>query len=767
MNTTIRKYLSAIFCLSTLISYAQNTTISGYIKDAKTGETIIGATIYNTNTKNGVGSNLYGFYSITIPRTDTIGLVFSSLGYEPQIKKIIGSESITLNISLTEKSNNLNEVIINANRNNDNVRKAQMGIIEVPIHQIKTLPAIAGERDLMKVVQLLPGVQSGQEGTTGFFVRGGSAGQNLVQLDDATIYNPNHLFGLFSSFNINAIKNVQLIKGGFPANYGGRLSSILDVQMKEGNNQKFSGAGGIGLLSSNLTLEAPIIKDKCSFIISARRSYADVLVKPFLPKTGNKTLYYFYDVNAKINYTFNNKNRLFISVFKGLDKAEYTGANALNYGINFGNKTATIRYNHQYNSKLFSNTSAIYNDYHLSLSTLQNKYLAQVYSGITDWNAKTDFDYYANNKHKIKFGVNYSYTVFSPASTSAKIPKKGEVPKINPDSIPHQYATLAAFYLKDEITFNDVWSADIGIRLPTFIKANNYNTYIEPRATLKYSINNTTSIKAAFTQMNQFVHLVPSSTASLPTDIWISSSNRVKPQTSTQYALGLFKNFNDNEIETSVELYYKDMKNQVLFKEGAQPLVSNDINKLLVFGAGNSYGAEFFIKKNFGKLTGWVAYTLSKTTQQFDSLNFGNPFPFTYDKRHNLNVVATYEKNKKWTFSAAFIFTSGAAFTLPVGKIPVFAGGTLYDGIYLDYTNRNNYRYRPYNRIDVSAIYHKDRKIFGKIYESEWVFSIYNLYSRRNPYFIVLSTDPITKAPVATEISLLPIIPSVSFNFKF
>ena len=763
-NKTIL-FVFLLCCIQTI--KAQKITISGYIKDSQTGESLTGVMVYNTNSKSGTACNLYGFYSLSVPLVDTLGLVFSSMGYQTQIKKITTKEDFMLNISMEAKLSQMTEVVVNANRNNNNVQKPQMGVIDIPIQQIKTLPAIAGERDLMKVVQLLPGVQSGQEGTTGFFVRGGSADQNLVQLDEATIYNPNHLFGLFSTFNINAIKNVQLIKGGFPANYGGRLSSILAVQMKEGNSQKFSGAGGIGLLSSNLTLEGPIIKDKSSFIISARRSYADLIVRPFLPKSGNKTLYYFYDVNAKVNYKFNNKNRLFLSVFTGLDNAEYTGANALNYGINFGNKTATLRYNHQFNSKLFSNTSLIYNDYHLSLSTIQNKYIAQVYSGITDINSKTDFDYYPNNKNKIKFGLNYSYSIFSPASVSAKISKTGKITTIKPDSIPHQYSSLVAFYAKDEITFNDRWSADIGLRIPVFIKTNSQYTFIEPRATLKFSLNDETSIKAAYTEMNQFIHLVPSSTASLPTDIWISSSNYVKPQQSRQYALGAFKNFKENAIETSMEFYFKDMRNQVLFKEGTQPLISNDINQLLVFGSGNSYGAEFFVKKNFGKLTGWIAYTLSKTTQQFDSLNYGNSFPFTYDKRHNLNIVASYQKNKKWTFSAAFIFTSGGAFTLPVGKIPVFSGGTLYDGIYLDYTNRNNYRYRPYNRLDVSAIYHKNRKIFGKVYESEWVFSIYNLYSRRNPYFIVLSTDPVTKAPKANEVSLLPIVPSVSFNFKF
>ncbi len=742
---------------------AQNITISGYIKDSQSGESLIGATVYNTNQKAGGVTNTYGFYSISLKQADSLGLVISMIGYKAQLKKLSGRKSIVLNIELSDNSNELKEVFVSASRSDKNVSAAQMGVIDVPMRQLQTLPAIAGERDILKIIQLLPGVQAGQEGTTGFFVRGGNTDQNLVQLDGATIYNPNHLFGLFSTFNTNALKNVTLIKGGFPAQYGGRLSSILDVTMKDGNNQKSVVSGGIGLISGNLTIEGPLKKSKSSYIISARRTLADLLAKPFLGNTN----YYFYDLNAKFNFWLSDKDRLFVSGFRGLDNAKYTGANSLNYGINFGNSTATMRWNHQYSPKIFSNTSLIVNDYHLSLSTVQNKYYAQIYSGIRDWNAKIDLEYYANKYNKIEAGVNYSYSTFYPATSSAKIPKSGVIKTIKPDSIPAQYTNLLAIYANDEWIANNRLSINVGIRMPTFSKSGASYSFLEPRFNMKFSLNAESSLKLAYTKMNQFIHLVPSSTASLPTDIWISSSAKVKPQSSEQLAFGYFKNYSQNDYEVSVEAYYKTMQNQVLFKEGTQPLLTNDIESTLVFGKGESYGVEFFVKKNVGKLTGWASYTLSKTTQTFADLNFGNPFPFKYDRRHNLAIVGTYELNKKWTLSGNFVFASGGAFTMPTGRIPVFQDGSLYDGTYQDYSTRNNYRYNNYHRLDVSAIYNKPRILFKKKYDSEWVFGIYNLYSRQNPYFVYLTTDPITKVPVAKQVSLLPILPSIGYNFKF
>ena len=747
---------------------AQKITISGYIKDAESGESLIGATIYNTNHKTGTVTNNYGFYTITFQKSDTLGMVFSYIGYVPQTKKIAANRDMVLNVNLMTTNNSLGEVVVNARRNDSNVRQAQMGVIDVPLRLLTTLPAIGGENDILKVIQLLPGVQSGKEGTTGFHVRGGNTDQNLIQLDEATIYNPNHLFGLFSTFNTNAINNVKLIKGGFPAEYGGRLSSILEITMKEGNKNKFGVNGGIGLLSSNLTLQGPINKGKGSFIVSGRRSYFDILTKPFIPKSKNNTNYYLYDFNAKFNYALSDKDRIYLSFFTGLDNAQYTGASSLNYSINFGNKTATLRWNHLFSNKVFSNTSLIYNDYHNSLNTAQGNYVFQQYSGIRDLNAKTDWEIHPNSKHSIKLGANYSYNTFFPATTSNKITKSGTIPSLTPDSIPRKYSSQLAFYLSDEITLNDFLSANLGVRIPVFLSSNANYSAIEPRVTLKASISPSSSIKASYTEMNQFLHLVPSSTASLPTDVWISSSNVVKPEVGRQYSLGWFKNFKDNAIETSAEIYYKTMSNQVLFKEGTQPSAYSNIDQQLTFGKGVSYGLELFAKKNFGRLTGWLAYTLSWTNQTFNELNFGKSFPFTYDKRHNFSAVASYDLSKKWTISADWVFTSGGAFTLPLGKIPVFEGGTLYDIYYSDYTERNNYRYRSYHRLDLSFIHHnRERTWFGEKVTSEWVFGLYNAYSRMNPYFVYLSVDPLTKKPVAKEVSLLPVLPSVSWNFKF
>lgn len=746
---------------------AQQLTISGFVKDASSKEALIGAVIYETIQHKGTTVNEYGYYSLTLNVKDTLQLIVSYLGYKPEAKKIIITTNIRLDIFL-QSSATLSEVEISSTKNNNNVKKAQMGVMDVPMREIKNLPVLAGERDILKVIQLLPGVQQAQEGTTGFFVRGGNTDQNLVQLDEAVVYNPNHLFGIFSTFNVNALNNVQLIKGGFPAKYGGRLSSILDITMKDGNKGKYEVEGGIGLLSSNITIQGPIQKNKSSFIISARRSYLDVLVKPFLPKNNLGTTYKFYDLNAKLNFEIGKNDKIFISAFTGNDYGAYTGANSLNYNIGFGNSTATLRWNHLFGSKMFCNTSAIFNQYHLGLGSTQGSYYALLYTAVNDVNGKSDFTYIPNSKNIVKFGGSYFYHTLFPASYSASIPRKGNRVVINKDSIPKKYSNEMAVYGSHEWDANEVLSVNYGVRLPYYFTSNSSYFLFEPRITTKFSIEKTASIKASYTVMHQFLHLVPNSTASLPTDIWIPSSNIVKPQRSEQYALGYFKNFNQNLIETSVELYYKTMQNQVLFKEGTQLTLVSNIEDALTFGKGNSYGMEFFVKKNSGKLTGWISYTLSKTTQTFKSLNRGNAFPFTYDRRHNIAVVAVYDFNKHWTLSADFVFHTGNAFTLPSGLIPISQdNGSLYDGYYYDYTSKNNARLRSYHRLDINASYKRLHQYKKWKYESELSFGAYNIYSRLNPYFVYLTVDQSTKLPQAIQVSLLPIIPSISYNFKF
>ncbi len=753
-----------LFLISPLISFAQKVTISGYIKDADSKEVLIGASILIPKLKIGTTSNQYGYYSLSFPAADTTEVLISYSGYHPVAKQLLKRQSVQVDILLQIANNALNEVVVNANRNEDNFKKAEMGVIDIPIKAIKQLPVLLGEHDILKTIQLLPGVQGGQEGTTGFYVRGGNLDQNLIQLDEATVYNPSHLFGLFSTFNVNAINSVKLIKGGFPSQYGGRLSSILDIKMKEGNKTKFVTEGGLGLISGNLTFQGPIQKNKSSFIISARRSYIDL----FLKQISKTTTYRFYDINAKVNYELGKNDHLFISAFKGNDDAAYTGANSLNYGTNFGNSTASLRWNHLYGNKVFSNTSLIYNDYHLQLGTAQNSYYQVLYTGIKDINAKTDFTATPSSKHTIKFGANYTYHTLYPGAISAKIPKKGKKVSINPDSLTKRYSSEAAFYVNDDYQLSENFSVNYGVRIPVFNASGKTYTNIEPRITTRLSLDKSTSLKASYTQMNQFVHLVPSSTASLPADIWLTSSNKIKPQTSNQVALGLFKNFKDNEIETSVEVYYKTMNNQVLFKEGTQILLNTNLDNVLTFGKGKSYGVELFVKKNFGRLTGWASYTLSKSTQQFPDLNFGNSFPSSYDRTNNLSLAASYELTKTWTLSADLVYYTGKPYTLPAGKVLVYGDGSLYDNYYYDYTNRNNSRLKAYNRLDISFSNKKQAKLFKKFpYEREWVFGFYNVYSRANPYFVYLGVDPATKQPQAKQVSLLPIIPSVSFNFKF
>ncbi len=767
----MKRYQIFLFGIVLLFSEglcAQKSSLSGYVRDEGSGEALIGATVAAPELKTGTSTNTYGYFSLSLPAVgDSVTLVFAYIGYQTlAVRMQVLANPEQLKINLLPDGNQLEEVVIKAHADNENVQRTAMSVINLPVSQIKAIPVIAGERDVLKAVQFLPGVSAGSEGTTGFYVRGGNIDQNLVLLDEAVVYNPNHLFGLVSTFNVNALNSVNLIKGGFPAQYGGRLSSVLDVTMREGNKKKFSGEGGIGIISSNLTLEGPIQKGKSSFIVSGRRSYLDLFLIPF-NKGGNKTDYKLYDLNVKINYELGKNDHLFASFFKGNDKAQYTGANALNYGIGFGNSTGTLRWNHLFGDKVFVNTSVIYNQYHLGLNTTQGKYYALLYSEIRDYTAKTMLEWYPNSRHSVKVGAQYSQHALAPASVSAQIPKKGSRLQIKPDSIARTYANESAFFLNDEIHLGGRFGANVGLRVPVFTSKSKTYSAVEPRLTLKYSVNATTSIKAAYTEMNQFLHLVPSSTASLPTDIWIQSSPVVKPQTSRQVALGLFHNFADNEYEASIEGYYKDMKHQVLFKEGTQIVLASDLEKQLTFGSGDSYGVELFVRKNTGKLTGWVSYTWSKTTQTFPDLNFGQPFPFTYDRRHNLSVVGIYELNKNWSFSADFVFNTGSAYTLATGRVPVFNDGTLYDGIYYDFTSRNNYRLGNYHRLDVSASRHKTKTWWHHKVETEWVFGAYNLYSRRNPYFVYLTTDPATRQPLAKQVSLLPIIPSVSWNFKF
>ncbi len=762
-------------------------TINGYIRDQATGETLIGATFTIKGKTKGITSNQYGFYSITL-NEGQYEFVASFIGYKAQIIDVNVIADTSININLISGINLSQEVIITSKKRDNNVKSAQMGKFSLPIEQIKSVPAFLGEVDLLKVVQLLPGVRNAGEGSAGIYVRGGGPDQNLIMLDDAVVYNTGHLFGFFSIFNSDAIKNVSLIKGGMPAQYGGRLSSVLDISMKEGNNQKFQVDGGIGLIASRLSLQGPIKKDKSSFIISARRTYVDALSKPFISKSSQfyGSGYYFYDLNTKINYRFNDKDRLYLSGYFGRDVFDFVnGRQSLDVNIPWGNATGTIRWNHVFNNRLFGNTTAVYNNYNFTFKAAQNNFEVKLASGIRDVSVKQDFDFYPYSNHKIKFGALYTYhrftpsvvsgkqdsIVFEPLNAQIKLAHEGAV-YVQDDwevSSKFQINTGLRYSMFQQIGPNKIYTTDAnGNRIDSIVykKGQAIKTYggLEPRLTLRYSVNDETSIKASVTRNLQYIHLVSNSGTTLPTDIWVPSTYKVKPQISMLYAAGIFKNFKNNMFETSAEVYYKDMQNQIEYKDGYTPNTLDDTENSFVFGKGWSYGTELFINKVKGRFTGWLGYTLSWTWRKFPLLNFGEKYPAKYDRRNDLSAVAIYELNKKWKFSATFVYGTGNAATLPQRFYIV--GGVLTQ----EYSRINEYRLPSYHRLDLSAILTPSKNANRK-WKTEWVFGVYNAYSRQNPYFIYYDQtgnpyDGSLKVQ-AKQVSIFPIIPSVTWNFKF
>lgn len=777
--------LSFFICLA---AYNQSRfTISGYIRDSTTGESLIGASILINNSTKGINANQYGFYSITLPQKN-YKISVSHIAYQSLTFDLALNKDTVININLSPGIALSQEVVVVGRRRESNVKAAQMGKVTLPIEQIKSIPAFLGEIDLLKTIQLLPGIRNAGEASAGIYVRGGGPDQNLIMLDDAVVYNSGHLFGFFSIFNADAIKNVTLIKGGMPAQYGGRLSSVLDISMKEGNNQKMQVDGGIGLIASRLSIQAPIKKDKASFIVSARRTYIDAITKPFVKESSQfyGSGYYFYDLNAKINYRFSDKDRIYLSGYFGRDVFDFSNSKqSLKVNIPWGNATGTFRWNHIFNKKLFANTTAVYNDYNFTFRASQDNFLVQLSSGIRDIGVKQDFDFYPSSKHKIKFGGYYTFHKFIPSIVNGK----QDSVVFNPLNAQVKYAHEWAGYVQDEWDISDKINVNAGLRYSLFQQVGKYKRYVtdafgnrtdsmvykagqpvktyagpEPRLTFRYSINDVSSVKASVTRNLQYIHLVSNAGTTLPTDIWVPSSYKVSPQKSWLYAFGYFRNFDNNAYETSVEMYYKKMQNQIEYREGFTPNTLNDAEDDFVFGRGYSYGAELFVNKVKGRLTGWVGYTLSWTWRKFDELNSGNKFPAKYDRRHDLSVAGTYKLNEKWKFSGAFVYATGNAATLPQRFYIV--GGVLSQ----EYSNINQYRLPSYHRIDLSAILSPRNKKQRKV-KSEWVFSVYNIYSRQNPYFIYFdqSGSPYngTLQIQAKQVSIFPIIPAVTWNFKF
>jgi len=775
----VQKFLFSLIFLSYSIisSQAQEEfTISGTLSDASSGEALIGASVMIDELAIGSVSNAYGFYSITV-EPGTYTLSSSYLGFTNFNKKIDLTDDLKLDIELQETGAVLNDVVITAEKANKNVESIEMSKEKMSIAKIKSIPAVFGEVDIIKAIQLLPGISATGEGQSGFNVRGGSVDQNLILLDEATVYNAAHFLGFFSVFNPDAIKNVEVYKGGIPAEYGGRLSSVLDIRMNDGNNKKFGVTGGIGSISSRITIEGPLQKDESSFLLSGRRTYADQFLRFAQDTAIRNNKVYFYDLNAKANYKIGDNDRIFLSGYFGDDVFRFVGAE-----ISWGNKTGTARWNHVYNNKLFSNLTLIYSKYEYSLGSNSDDALGFKWdSGIEDYSAKLDYNYFLNASNSIKFGAQVTSHDFEPG----KITPIGESIFGGID-LDDKTSWEAGIYASNEQTITPKLSAIYGLRYSFFANTGGTNVYsyddnftvsdttlhkkgeiynsfnnLEPRLGLKYTLGTNNSIKASYNRMAQYIHLASNGVSSSPLDIYFPSSTNVKPQLADQYAVGYFHNFQDNKFESSIEVYYKDINNAIDFKDHPSLLLNQFLEGELRFGIARAYGAEFLLRKNEGKLTGWVSYTLAKSERKIAEINDGEWYNATWDKTHDASLVLSYQLNKRISFSGNWVYATGRAITLPTGKYE-------YQGLSVPvYSDRNAARMPAYHRADIGfTLRNKDkdnRKLFWDLN-----VSIYNVYNRHNAYSINFREDPEnSEKQIAEQTYIFPILPSVTWNFKF
>lgn len=749
-------------------------TISGSISSSKTGERLIAATVRVSGSKLATVSNEYGFYSLSLPSGQYI-LDVSAVGSVPIRKSINLNRSLSLNFALNDDANELETVTINASAAARAIDNPQMGMERLNISETKNIPVVLGERDIVKTLQLLPGVKSAGDGTGGLFVRGGSADQNMILLDEAPVYNASHLLGFFSTFNSDAIKNVTLYKSGMPAQYGGGLSSVMDVRMNDGNNQNFGVNGGIGLIAARINVEGPIQKDKSSFLISARRTYADAFLKLSSDTSLKDSKLNFYDVNAKANYILGDKDRLFVSAYLGRD---VLAADKLT-GIDWGNITSTLRWNHIFNSKLFSNTSLIFSNYDYKIKVDQGESALSLYSQIKDWNFKQDLQWYANDKNTLSFGINAIHHTIKPGEVRAE----GNSGTISQD-LQNRFSMENSIYASNTWKVNQAFSLTYGLRLSAFSilgkgdfyeiddtgavtgetsykKGEIVKTYfnLQPRVAAALQLTESTAIKASYVRNAQNLHLIANSSAALPTDRWVASTNIIKPETSDQLSLGFYKNLSHNAYELTIETYYKNLKNQIDYRNGADVFTNKPIETQLLFGKGRAYGVEWLIKKKTGKLTGWLAYTLSKSERQVEGINDNNWYNTRQDRTHDVSIVTMFQFSNKWSFSANWVFATGNAVTYPNAKYKILEESYFY------YSQRNGERMPAYHRLDIGAT-RTLRKT--KKFSSELNFSLYNAYGRANAYrinFRETENDPDRTEAVKT--TLFKFVPSISYDFKF
>jgi hypothetical protein len=750
------------------IKAQENTTVNGTVKDILTGESIIGAVIKIDQLANVVvTSNEYGFYAISLPR-GKYDLRISFVGYEEKRIPILLNGPFIANVFL-ESKNQLAEVVVASKRKDDNLTKAQIGTETLNMQSISKVPVIFGEKDVLKTIQLLPGVKSAGEGNSGFYVRGGAADQNLILLDEAPVYNASHLLGFFSTFNSDAIKDATLIKGNGPAQYGGRLSSVLDVKMKEGNNKNYTFNGGLGLISSRLSIEGPIQEDKSSFILSGRRTYADVFLKATEKFKDN--ILYFYDLNAKANYKIDDKNRIYFSGYFGKDELGLGSS----FRINWGNKTGTIRWNRIINSQLFLNTSFIYSDYSYNVGLKNGETNFNVNSNIKDVNLKQDYTFYLNPKNTIRYGFNSILHTITPSVFSGTV--NNNINKVGRNGLEN------AVYFNNNFKANQQLTLDYGVRISAYsiMGGDLYNVYndnvitrsillqknefgktyinIEPRFTSNYRINDLSSLKIAYARNVQHLHLLSNATAASPSDQWIGNSYNIKPELADQTSIGYARNFKNNTYELGAELYYKRMQNQLDYKDGTNINTIADVESALLYGVGRAYGFEFLAKKKTGLFSGWISYTLSKTERKIAGINEGNWYNAKQDRTHDVSIVTILELNPKWTISGVFVYSTGNAVTFPTGKY-AFGEQTIYQ-----YANRNSNRMPDYHRLDLSVTYENKNK---KNNVGSWNFSLYNVYGRENAYRISFQDDPLDNSKTQIiQTALFRWVPSITYNFKF
>lgn len=763
-----------LFVLLTVFSSSltaqKNFTVSGTIRDGKTGEELIGATILMKDTFGiGTVTNAYGFYSLTVP-IEKKELMIRYVGYDEQLLILDSAKRQTINFSLMPSSTSLKEVEITAQKQDENIKSAEVSAIKLDIKQLEKIPVLFGEKDILKTIQLLPGVQPASEGSSGFYVRGSSNDQNLVLLDEAPVYNASHLLGFFSTFNNDAIKDATLYKGNMPAEYGGRLASVLDVKMKEGNNKDYVISGGIGLIASRLNIEGPIVRDKGSFIVTGRRTYADLFLKLSKKPELKKSQLYFYDLNAKANYQIGKKDRLFVSGYFGQDKLGFQDI----FSIVYGNATATLRWNHIFSDKLFSNTSFIYNDFNYTIGIKVAD--IDVKSLIRDFSLKEDLDYYLNSKNKLKFGFLSTFHIIVPGEVVSS-----DTSRLNSFRLTKNYGWENAVYAQHEISLWNQLNINYGIRLSVFsqtgpseyfkfaddgsidtlkLKLGKFNTtYVnaEPRLSLSWNFVPGMSFKAAYSRNVQNLHLLSNTTTSFPTDRWVLTTNNVKPEIADQVSAGYFANFHNNMFQVSVEGYFKWLQNQIDYKNGAVLRANETVEDQLLFGLGRTYGAEFFFKKATGKFTGWISYTYSHSERKFPTVNNGNWYNSRYDRTHDLSIVLMYDITPRINVSASWVYYTGIAATFPSGKYIVDGQMVPY------YGGRNQDRFPNYHRLDIGATFILKKH---KNWEHDLNVSVYNVYAQKNAYTIDFKADD-DGTTYAEKSYLFRIVPSISYNFKF